>query len=145
MQTLKHYSIIALLLILSSCNVGPEPINYGSDGCHFCKMTIVDKVHAAEVVTKKGKVYKFDATECMVNFMNDFDTSEIKLYLSNNYTEPEALIDATKATFLISKNIPSPMGAFLSAFKNKADAEKFQAEKGGDLYNWDTLLAKFKD
>ncbi|WP_452220509.1 nitrous oxide reductase accessory protein NosL [Lacinutrix salivirga] len=145
MQTLKHYSIFALLLFFISCNVAPEPINYGSDGCHFCKMTIVDKVHAAEIVTNKGKVYKFDATECMINFMKEFDTSEIKLYLSNNYTEPEALIDATKATFLISKNIPSPMGAFLSAFKNKADAEKFQAEQGGDLYTWETLLAKFKD
>lgn len=136
---------IALLFLLFNCKVGPEPINYGSDGCYFCQMTIVDKVHAAEVVTKKGKVYKFDATECMVNFMDEFDTSEIKLYLSNNYTEPEALIDATKATFLISKNIPSPMGAFLSAFKNKADAEKFQKEKGGDLYTWDALLVKLND
>ena len=145
MQTLKHYSIIALLCLFFSCNVSPKPIDYGSDGCHFCKMTIVDKVHAAEVVTKKGKVYKFDATECMINFMDEFDTSEIELYLSNNYTEPELLIDATQATFLISENIPSPMGAFLSAFKNKADAEKFQAEKGGDLYSWDTLLEKFKD
>ncbi|WP_418602379.1 nitrous oxide reductase accessory protein NosL [Hwangdonia sp.] len=145
MQTLKHYSIIALLLICFSCDVKPKPINYGSDGCHFCKMTIVDKVHAAEIVTKKGKVYMFDATECMIHFMDEFDTSEIKLYLSNNYTEPEALIDATKATFLISENIPSPMGAFLSAFKNKADAEKPQAEKGGDLYTWTELLAKFKD
>lgn len=141
MQTLKHYSIIALLLTIFSCNVGPEPINYGSDGCHFCKMTIVDKVHAAEIVTNKGKVYKFDATECMVNFMDDFDTSEIKLYLSNNYTEPEALIDATQATFLISENIPSPMGAFLSAFESKMDAEKMQTEKGGTLYTWDELLA----
>jgi len=145
MQTLKHYSTIALLLLFLSCNISPQPINYGSDGCHFCSMTIVDKVHAAEVVTKKGKVYKFDATECMINFMADFDTSEIELYLSNNYTKPEALIDATKATFLISENIPSPMGAFLSAFKNKKDAEKFQIEKGGDLYTWETLLAKFKD
>jgi len=145
MQTLKHYSIFALLLVFFSCNVGPEPINYGSDGCHFCKMTIVDKVHAAEIVTKKGKVYKFDATECMVNFMGDFDSSEIKLYLSNNYTEPESLIDATQATFLISKNIPSPMGAFLSAFKNKADAEKTQAEKGGTLYTWDELLVHLKN
>jgi copper chaperone NosL len=140
MQTLKHYSIFAILLLFLSCNVSPKPINYGSDGCHFCSMTIVDKVHAAEVVTKKGKVYKFDATECMINFMAEFDTSEIELYLSNNYTEPEALIDATKATFLISKNIPSPMGAFLSAFKNKADAEKFQTEKGGELYSWPELL-----
>ncbi|MGB5418282.1 nitrous oxide reductase accessory protein NosL [Algibacter sp.] len=145
MKTLKHYSFIALLLLFSGCNVSPKPIDYGSDGCHFCKMTIVDKVHAAEIVTKKGKVYKFDASECMVNFLNDFDQNEIALYLSNNYTEPEVLIDATKATFLISKNIPSPMGAFLSAFKNKADAEKFQADKGGNLYTWDTLLVKFKD
>ena len=145
MQTLKNISLIALLLLFFSCNVGPEPINYGSDGCHFCSMTIVDKVHAAEVVTTKGKVYKFDATECMINFMDDLETSEIKLYLSNNYTEPEALIDATKATFLISENIPSPMGAFLSAFKKKADAEKFQTEKGGELYTCETLLVKFKD
>jgi len=133
------------LLMLVSCNVSPQAIDYGSDGCHFCKMTIVDKVHAAEIVTKKGKVYKFDATECMINFMNDFDASEIELYLSNNYTEPEQLIDAQKATFLISKNIPSPMGAYLSAFKNKADAEKMQSEKGGDLYSWEELLVHFND
>lgn len=145
MKTLKHYSTIAVLLLFLGCNLAPEPINYGSDGCHFCSMTIVDKTHAAEIVTKKGKVYKFDATECMINFMKDFDTSEIELYLSNNYTEPEALIDATKATFLISENIPSPMGAFLSAFENKGNAEKSQAEKGGNLYTWETLLAKFKD
>ncbi|MBU2922546.1 nitrous oxide reductase accessory protein NosL [Winogradskyella psychrotolerans] len=144
MQTLKHYSSLVLLLLFLSCNVGPKPINYGSDSCQFCTMTIVDKVHAAEIVTQKGKVYKFDATECMINFIKDFDATEIQLYLSNNYTEPEVLIDATKATFLISEQIPSPMGAFLSAFKNKSDAEKFQADKGGQLYTWETLLAKFK-
>ena len=145
MQTLKHYLTIALLFLFLNCNVSPQPINYGSDGCHFCKMTIVDKVHAAEIVTKKGKVYKFDATECMINFMQDFDTSEIKLYLSNNYTEPEALIDATKATFIISENIPSPMGAFLSAFENREDAKNLQAEKAGELYSWTELLAKLKN
>jgi copper chaperone NosL len=124
--------------------VSPKTIDYGNDGCHFCKMTIVDKVHAAEVVTNKGKVYKFDATECMINFMDEFDTSEIALYLSNNYTEPEELIDATKATFLISKNVPSPMGAYLSAFKNKADAEKVLNEKGGNLYTWESLLERLR-
>ncbi len=145
MKTLTHYSILALLLLLTfSCNVAPKPIVYGSDGCSFCTMTIVDKVHAAEIVTKKGKVYKFDATECMINYLEDFDTSEIQLYLSTNYTEPEVFTDATKATFLISENIPSPMGAFLSAFENKTDAEKFQSEKGGDLYTWSELLALLK-
>ena len=145
MQTLKHCFTMALLLFLFSCNVAPQAIDYGQDGCHFCKMTIVDKVHAAEMVTKKGKVYKFDATECMVNFMNDFDASEVELYLSNNYTEPEALIDASKATFLISQNVPSPMGAFLTAFKSKEDAQKVQAEKGGTLYTWEELRIQLKN
>lgn len=144
MQILKHYSIFALLLLLFSCNASPQAIDYGNDGCHFCKMTIVDKVHAAEVVTKKGKIYKFDATECMVNFLDEFDTSQIKLYLSNNYTNPEALIDATKATFLISENVPSPMGAYLTAFKNEDDARKVQMLKDGDLYTWDNLLIHLK-
>ena len=140
MQRLKQFSFVVSLLVLTSCNIGPKAIVYGNDGCHFCKMTIVDKVHAAEIVTNKGKIYTFDATECMVNFQKEFDTLEIKLYLSNNYNEPEALIDATKATFLISKNIPSPMGAYLSAFKTKNEALMVQSEKGGTIYSWQELL-----
>jgi len=141
----KQIVFIALILVLSACSSKPVAIEYGVDGCYFCKMTIVDKLHAAEVVTKKGKVYKFDATECMINFMDDFDTTTIKLYLSNNYTEPEALIDATQASFLISKNVPSPMGGFLSAFKNKEDAVKVQTAKGGAIYTWEELLKHYKD
>ncbi|RAJ15055.1 nitrous oxide reductase accessory protein NosL [Olleya aquimaris] len=144
MKTLKHLLTLILSLFFVGCNISPQPIDYGNDGCHFCKMTIVDKIHAAEIVTKKGKVYKFDATECMIHFLEDFDTSEVGLFLSNNYTEPEVLIDANKATFLISKNVPSPMGAFLSAFKNKVDAEKVQSEKGGTLYNWEELKLHLK-
>ena len=141
MMNFLKYSFISLLsLLIFSCEVSPKPIDYGNDGCYFCEMTIVDKVHAAEVVTTKGKVYKFDATECMINFMNEFDTSNIELYLSNNYTQPEALIDAKTATFLISENVPSPMGAYLSAFEHHKDAKQVQDAKGGKLYNWNELL-----
>ena len=145
MKTLKHYSIFIIFLIFISCNVSPKPIEYGSDGCHFCKMTIVDKVHAAEFVTKKGKTFKFDATECMVNYLEEFDTSEIELYLTNYFSKPEIFTDATKATYLISKKIPSPMGAFLTAFKERSQAEKIQTEKGGELYSWTELLDHLKN
>ena len=144
-KTLKNVLLLPLLLTVVGCNVKPQPIDYGNDGCYFCKMTIVDKIHAAEIVTKKGKVYKFDATECMVNFSKEFDTNEIALYLSNDYMRPEVLTDATQATFLISENVPSPMGANLSAFSNQSDAEKVQSDKGGDLYKWNQLLAKFRN
>lgn len=144
MKLTKRYLIFIIPLLLFGCSVSPEAIDYGNDGCNFCKMTIVDEQHAAEIVTKKGKVYKFDATECMVNFLDEFDSKEIKLYLSNNYTAPKTLIDATQATFLISENIPSPMGAFLSAFSNKEEALKAKNEKGGEIYTWDELLAHLK-
>nr|WP_240315573.1 nitrous oxide reductase accessory protein NosL [Aquimarina longa] len=119
-------------------------MNYGTDGCHFCQMTIVDKLHAAEIVTTKGKIYKFDATECMVNALKDMDTNTIDIYLSTDYNQPQTLIDATKATFLISKEIPSPMGAYLSAFEHKEDAIIKKEEKGGKLYTWQELHIKLK-
>ncbi|WP_248912336.1 hypothetical protein [Gelidibacter algens] len=53
MKTLKHISILTLLLLMLGCNASPQPIDYGSDGCSYCKMTIVDKTHAAEIVNQK--------------------------------------------------------------------------------------------
>ena len=37
--------------LLTACSAEPEPIAYGSDACDFCRMNIVDKTHAAQLVT----------------------------------------------------------------------------------------------
>lgn len=141
----KYYSFIILsICTLVSCSIKPEPINYGSDGCHFCSMTIVDKQHAAEIVTAKGKSFKFDASECMINHLQDIDKSTVAMFLVNDFNEPGTLIDATKATFLISKNIPSPMGAYLSGFKTNEAATTMQSLNEGELFTWETLSSKFK-
>ncbi|RDY60623.1 nitrous oxide reductase accessory protein NosL [Flagellimonas nanhaiensis] len=142
MYTRNLFFGVVVLLFLG-CNPKPKPIEYGSDNCHFCRMTIVDALHAAEVVTNKGKVFKFDAVECMVNYRKEIDPNEISLYLCNHYSEPKELIDATQATFLISENIPSPMGEFLTAFKTADEAHIQQKDNGGELYSWDELLTKF--
>jgi len=142
----KRNPILTILLVIMfwGCNVSPKPIDYGNEACYNCEMTIVDKVHGAEIVTSKGKIYKFDSAECMVRFLGDFDASTIQLYLTNHYSEPEALINATKATFLISENLPSPMGAKLTAFATQIEAEQTIAEKGGTLYSWEELLDQLK-
>ena len=144
MKSLSRFVILCICLILWGCSVRPEPINYGSDGCHFCSMTIVDRQHAAQIVTKKGKAFKFDAVECMVNHLKDIDVASIELFLVNDYQVPGELIDAKKSTFLISKEIPSPMGEYLSAFPTRAEAENIEAENNGKLYSWEALLTKFK-
>ncbi|MCK5441966.1 MAG: nitrous oxide reductase accessory protein NosL [Maribacter sp.] len=144
---MKPFSVFVVLLmgfLLCGCAATPVPIAYGTDGCHFCSMTIVDRQHAAQIVTKKGKAFKFDAVECMVNHLKDLDVTTIGLLLVNDYPTPGELIDAKKATFLITKNIPSPMGEYLSAFSSRNEAEGIEAENKGELYSWEELLARFK-
>ena len=135
--------IIFLSLFLSACQVKPRPVDYGTDGCHYCRMTIVDRQHAAQLVTEKGKAYKFDSVECMLNYMKDGD-EPIALYLVADYGNPGVLTDATTATYLISENIPSPMGANLSAFGSEDEAGAARDTRGGDLYRWEELLKHFE-
>tara|TARA_R110001606_G_scaffold74619_6_gene172942 strand:+ start:568 stop:1002 length:435 start_codon:yes stop_codon:yes gene_type:complete len=140
-----NYRIVVFLFLLmaSSCNVGPQPIVYGTDGCHFCSMTIVDRQHAAEIVTDKGKVFKFDSSECMLNHLKDIDKKQVALFLVNDYNQPGELIDATKATYMISERIPSPMGEFLTAFKTEQAAVDALLTFEGDLLTWEQLKLRF--
>ena len=108
-------------------------------------MTIVDAQHAAEPVTDKGKVFKFDAVECMLNYKLDHSETGVALNLCNHYSNPGELIDAEEASFLISEGIPSPMGAFLTAFGSEEAAKEAQKVHGGILYNWTTLNKHWDD
>lgn len=125
-----------------SCTPEQKPIEYGSDRCEFCKMTVVDRQHAAEVVTSKGKVYVFDAIECMVNYIDKNDDTNYAFLLVNDFENPSVLMDAQSSHFLISKAIPSPMGAYLSAFEYEGNASKMQVAKGGNLYDWKGVQEK---
>lgn len=134
---------ISIISLFVGCSVEESPIVYGKDACNFCKMNIVDKQHAAEIVTNKGKPFKYDAIECMVEEMKSRDEKEISLILITDYSNPGQLVDATTATYLISEKLPSPMGANLTGFKLKLDAEKIASEKTGNLYSWSELKGMF--
>jgi copper chaperone NosL len=138
-----HLIFAILTVVFSSCSISPQPINYGKDGCSFCKMTIVDKQHAAEIVTDKGKSFKFDAVECMLNYNQENIENPVSLFLINDFSGSGELIDATKATYLISEEIPSPMGAYLSGFESEQKAKDIQEENGGELFNWNELNEHF--
>lgn len=139
--------ILITSLILLSCSKNIDPINYGQDECQYCRMAIVDQSHAAQLVTQKGKNFKFDASECLIHFIEgetEINEDNLLHILAANYLEPGELIDVKKATFLISEKIPSPMGGFLSAFKNREKGEKIQKEFGGTLYTWTEVKKEFE-
>lgn len=143
MKKVIPIAFILVLCLFASCRIEPEQISYGSDACSFCKMTIVDQQHAAQYVTKKGKQFKFDAIECMVNDIGEKGADFAEILLIADYMQPGFMHPAQDATYLISKKIKSPMGANLTGFASEQQALEAQKENGGELYSWKELLKKF--
>lgn len=125
--------ILVLSLALMACSTTPEPIRYGEDSCHFCDMTIVSQAHSAQAVSTKGKQFKYDAIECMMNDMIN-NQPEMAVKQVANFANPGEMIDVERAGFIINDTINSPMGENLAAL-----------EKGNneDLYTWSQLKARF--
>src|SRR5690554_1842066 len=122
---MKIIKLLFIALLFAACSPSPQPIEYGSDACHFCDMTIVDREHSSQLVTSKGKAYKYDAIECMVHSLQDeFQNTEMAHYLVADFGQPGKLIDAVTASYLVSKELRSPMGANLSAFANENAVKK---------------------
>ena len=143
-KTVKTFiTLLGVMMLITSCNVEPKEIQYGNDHCYHCDMTVVDKAHSAEYVTKKGKAFVFDAVECLVMKINQDKNEEIMAFvLVADFSNPGTLVDAATATYLVSEQIKSPMGANLSAFSDKDQAEKLREEHGGDLFTWEEIKQK---
>ncbi len=139
---------ISTIFIINSCS---EPtardIEYNQDQCNLCQMKVTDQRYGAELITKKGKLYFYDSVECLGNEINkeSFKSEDIHSLWVTDYTAPKKLIDAKKSYYLHSEKMPSPMGMFLTAFADKATAEKFQQKNGGELMNWTELLEYLKN
>jgi len=138
--------VIALSILISSCSAKPEPFKFGKDACYFCKMGIVDSHFGGEVITKKGKVYKFDDLVCMVRFLKDEGVmeKEIAKKVIINFEKENDFLDVSKATFWASPELRSPMGSNTAAFSSRQSAEKAKAGKEGPLLNWDEVYNKIK-
>ncbi len=146
MLKIKMNILIISLIFLFACSRDISPLEYGKDQCDHCRMTLTDKKYGAEIVTKKGKTIKFDAAECMLNYLKEkkIEDNEVENYLVVNLSEPGVLTDAVNAAYLISPKLRSPMGEDISSFAEKNTAEKYFNEYGGEIYSWEELKNKFR-
>lgn len=135
---MKHLLLILMILGATlSCSVSPQPINYQTDQCHFCKMMISDPRFGAELVTRKGKIYKYDAIECMVDDMLQNGEDHYAYILVTEFATPGTLVDARNMQYLISQRLPSPMGGNLTAHQTiKTELSDTSAQ----WLTWDELL-----
>ena len=130
-------AILVLPLFLIACsNLKPDPIKLNKDNCDFCKMTIADGRFAAELITKKGRIYKFDDLDCLLRYKKENQQTAYQSVWVNNYTENNVLIPAETAIYVSSEKVKSPMRGDIAAFAAKEKANIFAQQWKANLSNW---------
>lgn len=103
-------------------------------------MIIADPRYGAELITKKGKVYKFDSVECMVAYMvYNLKEGEVAAAYVTDFAHPKKLIPAEQAFYLQSVGLRSPMSLGITAFASKKDLEAFKEQYDGLELLWTDL------
>ncbi len=129
--------------MIFSCNKAPRDLEYGEDECHYCSMKIVEKKFGAQIVTEKGKIQMYDSAECLIREALKHPEEKYSHLKVTNYLTDEWL-DAEQAYFLVSESLPSPMGANLTSYKTKNEADDMQKEKQGEVFNWEQIKKYFE-
>ena len=133
----KNNFIFLLIFFISFCAPkAPIEIQAGQEECIHCKMKIVDLKFNTQLQTDKGKIYHFDSIECLVEWLNQNPDQKIKNAWVKDYTTGE-WIEYKNAVYFVSPEIPSPMGANLSAFRKEEEIKKLN--KQGDIYKLEEL------
>lgn len=129
-------------LCFAGCEAGPERMRYGQDECADCKMIISDQRFGAELLTRKGKVFKFDDLCCMKAFVKRgaVAPAEVKLQFAGDFEHPNQFLHVTEAFFLLSDKLKSPMGSDCAAFGSTGAREAaLKALGGGKPVLWAEL------
>jgi copper chaperone NosL len=137
---------LLLIVFFMACSTEPRPLAYGTDACHACKMILMDKKFGGEIVTKKGKIYVFDDTNCMVNFLtsSELEGEEIANTLIADYAQTEKLIPVEHTFFLKSDTIRSPMNSGIAAFGSETSMNEYKKKWKAIYLGWGEVKTEFK-
>ena len=129
---------IFFLLILNSCKAGPEPLILGKDHCSFCQMTFSDLRYGGEIQTKKGKIYKFDDSYCLLSFIEskEVDSKSISTVYFTDFAGDHQLVESGKAFLLQSDLIRGPMNGNMVAFSSEDSLKKLERQYPGKALKW---------
>ena len=140
--TVGNVAVAFLLAFLQNgCNAAPEAIVTGKDNCYFCKMTITDAKYAGEILTKKGKVYKFDDAHCLLAFTKAkmIDEALVKdIYLAD-FTGTHSLVNVKEGFLLHGEAIRGPMNGNVIAFKSRDSLKTFATQLNASEITWQQL------
>lgn len=141
--------LLTLLLALTACapgqaEIAPPEIVYGETMCADCRMIISDvrfaSGYAREVAPGRYESKAFDDIGDMLAHAASHPDDAIVAWYVHDYLN-ESWLDATQATYVISRQIASPMGHGIAAFADDAAAAQTATDLDGQLLSWDELRA----
>ncbi len=141
LPTARSLALLLFLGSLNSCQAGPEPVILGTDHCAFCKMTISDNRFGAELITRKGRVYKFDDAQCLLNYIGSGELKKqdiADIYLTN-FTISHELVRAEKAYLLKGELFKGPMNGNIAAFGSEDSMKLAENQFSGKSVDWKQL------
>jgi copper chaperone NosL len=144
MRRILRIMVVPLLVLVAGCQQqGPVQIHYGADACDSCRMTIVDGAFAAQLITRTGKVYRFDDPGCLRAFVTSgrITDRDIRSVWVNDHDNPASVLSVGGAFFLASQQIKAPMNGQLAVFSSRASADTAQKAWGGRVQTWDEVIA----
>jgi|GEM_PF-584945 len=133
-------AIFAVAFVVAGCAAGPVPIAYDQDGCDFCRMQISDPRYGAELITRTGKVHKFDSIECLASFYSSLrDSASVRSLWVSDYRKPGTFVPAREALFIHHAGPGSPMGRGLLALQAGSEAAA-GGVPAGDTLSWSQVV-----
>jgi copper chaperone NosL len=120
--------LLFVILLSAGCSGAaayqPEPIREGADTCIVCKMPLPDGADVTEIVTKDGRVLKFDDLGDMYQWIRKNGMKRIGARFVRDHQTKE-WIRFEEAAYVFDKSNKTPMMYGVYSFKNRKEAETF--------------------
>ncbi len=138
---MKTLYFLLFMVALTSCKpTEAEPIKLNIDQCHQCKMNIANGKFGAEIITEKGRIYKFDDVFCLVNFYQENKNTKIQKFYIHDYAQDNVLIPAETAFYAKGGTINSPMHGNIIATTTQVNILKFASELDANQISWEEII-----
>ena len=137
----KRASMAMAVAVAACAPPGPQAIADKGKSCDYCRMTISDERFGGQLITRKGKVYAFDAIECLASYylQNGAAGDGSSIWVAD-FANPGHWVEAKNALFVRNEAHQSPMGLNLVALSD--DGEKAAAgQVQGTTLRWQEVLA----
>lgn len=137
----RLFAGLALLAVFSGCfgarDSTPPKVRFGQEACAECHMIIDDDRFCGALLGEDGVYLKFDDIGCMKRFEDDHRWASrpgwVRDFVSRGWLKKEEVY------YVQTKNVLTPMGSGIAAFKERRAAEDFAAKESGPVLSWANL------